>query len=101
MNKTAQSRFQIPNSKFQKGITALAVLTILGFFLAVSLALVGTGTIKLPGGANLAVSPIPVSDPVEDDEACNNPNNAECELDLENDPEDLTPAEIQRALEGD
>ncbi len=84
---------------FQKGFSALAFLTILGLFLAVTLALVGTGTIKLPGGAKLAVSPIPISDPVEDDETCNDPYNAECDPDLENDPEDLTPAQIQRALE--
>jgi len=83
----------------EQGFTALAFLTVLGLFLAVTLALVGTGTIKLPGGANLAVSPIPISDPVEDDETCNDPYNAECDPDLENDPEDLTPAQIQKALE--
>lgn len=84
----------------QRGITALAVLTLLGLFLAVSLALVGTGTLKLPWNAQIPVSPIPISDPVEDDEACNDPYNADCEEELEGDPEDLTPEEIQKALEG-
>ncbi len=83
----------------QTGFSALAVLTILGLFLAITLALVGTGTIKLPGNTQLAVSPIPISDPVEDDESCNDPYNAECDPELNNDPEDLTPAQIQKALE--
>ena len=83
----------------QKGITALAVLTVLGLFLAVSLALVGTGTLKLPWDAQIPISPIPISDPVEDDEACNDPYNADCEEELENDPEDLTSDQIQKALE--
>lgn len=82
-----------------KGFSAIAVLTIIGLLLAVTLALVGTGAIKLPGNTKLAVSPIPISDPVEDDEACNDPYNADCESELENDPEDLTPAQIQKALE--
>lgn len=82
-----------------KGFSALAVLTVIGLFLAIVLALVGTGTIKLPGNNQLAVSPIPISDPVEDDEACNDPYNADCESELTNDPEDLTPAQIQKALE--
>jgi hypothetical protein len=84
----------------QKGMTALAALTIMGLFLAVFLALVGTGTLKLPGNGGIPTSPIPnLSDPVEDDEACNDPYNAECELDIENDPENLTPAQIQQELE--
>jgi hypothetical protein len=95
------SGFRVKHGMTEFGFSALAVLTVLGLFLAISLALVGTGTIKLPGGANLAVSPIPVSDPVEDDEACNDPYNADCEDELENDPEDLTPAQIQKALEED
>ena len=99
---TVQNKFQISNFKFQiepNGFTSLAFITVLGLFLAIILALVGTGTIKLPGGANLAVSPIPISDPVEDDQDCSDPTNAECEPDLVNDPEDLTPAQIQRTLE--
>ena len=86
---------------FQQGISALAVLTLIGLFLAVSLALIGTGTIKYPGSTGIPVSPLPVSDPVEDDESCNDPYNADCEEYLENDPEDLTPAQIQKALEED
>lgn len=84
--------------KKTKGFSALAVLTLLGLVLATVLALVGTGVIKLPGDTKLAVSPIPISDPIEDDEACNDPYNADCEI-LDNDPEDLTPEQIQRALE--
>ncbi len=99
--KDSISHFALPTSKIpdQHGITALAILTILGLFLAVSLALVGTGTIKLPGGANLAVSPIPISDPVEDDETCQDESNAECDFELDNDPEDLTPAQIEQLLQ--
>lgn len=81
-----------------RGFSALAVLTVLGLVLATVLALVGTGVIKLPNDTKLAVSPIPVSDPVEDDEACNDPYNADCET-INHDPEDLTPAQIQKALE--
>ena len=100
MKKSAQKLYPLPFTLYpSKGFSALAVLTVLGLLLAVSLALVGTGTIKLPGNANLAVSPIPISDPVEDDEACNDPYNADCEDELDNDPEDLTPAQIQKALE--
>ena len=100
-NQPAQKIFFIPLSSFvnQKGISALAVLTILGLFLAVALALVGTGTIKLPGNAGIPVSPIPISDPIEDDEACNDPKNADCEQFIDNDPEDLTPKQIQQELE--
>lgn len=83
----------------QQGMTALAALTIIGLVLAISLALIGTGTIKLPGQAGIPVSPIPVSDPIEDDEACNDPYNADCEKFLENDPENLTPQQIQKELE--
>lgn len=89
----------LPPDNFQTGFSSLAFLTLLGLVLAVTLALVGTGTIKLPGNKGLAVTPIPISDPVEDDQACNDPYNADCEKFLENDPEDLTPAQIQRALE--
>lgn len=102
--KTTAQKFRISNFKFQidsRGITALAALTIIGFILAASLALIGTGTIKLPGNASIPTSPIPISDPVEDDQSCNDPSNAECDTTLENDPEDLTPAQIQRALEED
>lgn len=83
----------------ETGFSSLAFLTVLGLFLAITLALIGTGTIKLPGNKNLAISPIPISDPVEDDEACNDPYNADCEQDLKNDPENLTPAQIQQELE--
>ncbi len=81
------------------GFTAIAFLTVLGLVLAISLALVGTGAVKLPWGAQIPVSPIPVSDPVEDDAACNDPSNADCEPFIYNDPEDLTPEQIQKALE--
>ena len=83
----------------QRGITALSVLTVLGLFLAISLALIGTGTLKLPFNAKIPVSPLPVSDPVEDDEACNDPKNADCEPFIYNDPEDLTPEQIKQELE--
>lgn len=82
-----------------RGFTALAFVTVLGLFLAVTLALIGTGAIKLPGNAGIPTSPIPMSDPIEDDEACNDPYNADCEDELYNDPEDLTPAQIQALLE--
>jgi len=104
MKKPALQKFQILNLKFKigsGGFTALAFLTLFGFFLAVALALIGTGTVKLPWDAKIPVSPIPVSDPVEDDAACNDPKNADCEPFIYNDPEDLTPEEIQRALEED
>lgn len=81
----------------QNGITALAVLTILGLFLAITLTLLGTGTIKIPGSRGIPVTPIPNFDPVEDDKACNDPYNADCEA--LHDPEDLTPEQIQKALE--
>jgi hypothetical protein len=81
-----------------KGFSSLAVVAIIGLVLAVFLALFGTGVISIPGSSGIPVSPIPVSDPVEDDEACNNPENAECES-FDNDPEDLTPEEIQKALQ--
>ena len=97
--RKAESR-KLKAESYKNGFSALAVLTVLGLILATTLALVGTGIIKLPGNTKLAVSPIPVSDPVEDDEACNDPYNADCES-TNHDPEDLTPAEIQRALEGD
>ena len=69
--------------------------------MALFLGLVGTGVVKFPGSAGIPVSPIPVSDPVEDDAACNDPFNADCEKFLENDPEDLTPTQIKNALEED
>ncbi|MBI2593222.1 hypothetical protein HYW44_01090 [Candidatus Daviesbacteria bacterium] len=81
----------------QGGFSSLAFVTVLGLVLAAVLALVGTGTIKLPGNSKIPISPIPVSDPVEDDEACNDPYNADCENEMGN-PEDLTPEEIQKAL---
>ncbi len=81
-----------------RGFSALAVLTMIGLILATTLALIGTGVIKI-GDGKIPVSPIPVSDPVEDDTACNDPYNADCET-INSDPEDLTPEEIQRALEG-
>ncbi len=96
---TAQPITHNPSLITSRGFSAIAVLTIIGLLLAVILALVGTGTIKLPGNTQLAVSPIPISDPVEDDETCNDPYNAECDPELNNDPEDLTPAQIQKALE--
>lgn len=82
------------------GFSSLAVVAVMGLLMALFLGLVGTGVVKLPGSNGIPTSPIPISDPVEDDEACNDPFNAECE-DLDNDPEDLTPAEIQKALEED
>lgn len=82
-----------------RGFSALAFLTVFGMFLAIFLALVGTGAVKLPGNAQIPVSPLQVSDPIEDDTDCNDPNNAECELDIKNDPENLTPAQIQKELE--
>jgi hypothetical protein len=87
--------------KTSRGFSSLTFLTVLGLFLAIALALIGTGMIKLPGNTQLAVSPIPISDPIEDDEACNDPKNADCEHFIYNDPEDLTPAQIQKALEED
>lgn len=81
-----------------RGFSSLAAIAIIGLILAAVLGLVGTGVVKLPGDTGLPTSPIPLSDPVEDDEACNDPNNAECE-DFENDPEDLTPTQIQKILE--
>lgn len=82
----------------QKGITALVFVTVFGLFLATTLTAIGTGLIKLPGDASIPVSPIPISDPVEDDEACNDPYNADCE-ELDNNPEDLSPAQIRKLLE--
>lgn len=99
MKKTTAPLFTLHSLLFtSRGFSSLAFLTVLGLFLAITLALVGTGTIKLPGKAKIPVSPIPFSDPQEDDEACNDPYNADCET-LQ-DPEDLTPEQIQRALEG-
>lgn len=96
--KKAESR-KLTTESLQTGFTALAFVTVLGLFLAVTLALIGTGVIKLPGNAGIPTSPIPISSPVEDDEACNDPYNADCEDELYNDPEDLTPAQIQALLE--
>lgn len=79
------------------GFSSLAFVTVLGLVLAAALGLVGTGVIKLPGNAKIPVSPIPLSDPVEDDTACNDPYNADCE-NVTDDPEDLTPEEIQKAI---
>lgn len=94
---TVLSKFK-PPSLSSKGFSALVFLVVFGLFIAVVLGLVSTGTVKLPGNTELAVTPIPVSDPVEDDESCSKPDNAECEA-LDNDPEDLTPAQIQKLLE--
>lgn len=88
-----------PNNSL-RGFSSLATVAVMGLLMALFLGLVGTGVVKLPGSNGIPTSPIPISDPVEDDEACNDPFNAECE-DLDNDPEDLTPAEIQKALEED
>ncbi len=99
--KDSISHFPLPTSKNlkQTGFSSLAFLTVLGLFLAVFLALVGTGAVKLPGNSQIPVSPLQVSNPVEDDTACNDPYNADCEKNLNNDPEDLTPAQIQSQLE--
>lgn len=83
----------------QNGFTSLTFVAALGLFLAIFLALIGTGAIKLPGNAGIPVSPIPVANPVEDDQSCNDPSNADCENDLLNDPENLTPEQIQKALQ--
>lgn len=82
----------------QRGFSSLAFLTVLGLIMAITLTLVGTGAIKLPGNTKIPVSPIPISDPVEDDAACNDPYNADCENFVQ-DPEDLTPQQIQKILE--
>lgn len=83
------------------GFSSLAAVALLGLLMALFLGLVGTGVVRLPGNAGIPTSPIPISDPVEDDEACNDQFNADCEKFLENDPEDLTPEDIQRALQED
>lgn len=101
MKHTAKTLYPVPCTLYpQQGFTALAFVTILGLFLAITLALVGTGAIQLPGNAGIPTSPIPFSDPVEDDEACNDPYNADCEDQLYGeDPENLTPQQIQALLE--
>lgn len=81
-----------------RGFSSLAFLVVIGLVLAITLALFGTGSIKLPGNTNLAVSPLQISDPVEDDEACSDEFNADCEQ-LNNDPENLTSEEIKKLLE--
>ena len=88
-----------PITNNQTGFSSLAFVTVFGLFLAITLASIGTGAIKIPGSNGIPISPITVSDPVEDDEACNDPYNADCER--FNDPEDLTPQQIQKALEED
>lgn len=90
INKTALNNL--------KGFTSLAAVAVIGLVLALFLGLFGTGVIKIPGSNGIPVSPIPISDPIEDDQACNDPENAECDQ-LNNDPEDLTPEEIQKALQ--
>lgn len=101
MKKLAQL-FTLHSSLFApRGFSSLAFVTVFGLVLALFLALVGTGAVKIPGSNGIPVSPIPFSDPVEDDQACNDPYNADCEEFLTNDPEDLTPAQIKRALEED
>lgn len=95
--KEVESR-KLKTESLKSGFSSLAAVALIGLVLAVFLGLIGTGTIKIPGSKGLPVSPLPVSDPVEDDEACNDPYNADCEA-LQNDPEDLTPEQIQKALE--
>lgn len=97
------TKIPAPTTRFgpacrQAGFSSLAAVALIGLVLAVFLGLIGTGTIKIPGSRGIPVTPIPNFDPVEDDEACNDPYNADCEA--LNDPEDLTPEQIQRALEG-
>lgn len=97
--KKAESR-KLMTEGFEKGFSSLAAVASLGLILALFLGLVGTGTIKLPGKGGIPTSPIPnLSDPVEDDQACNDPKNADCEHFIYKDPEDLTPAQIQQELE--
>lgn len=97
MKKPAQKLFSNLYSLIsnQRGFSSLATVAILGLLLALFLGLVGTGAVKLPGSAGIPVSPLPVSDPIEDDEACNDEFNADCEKYLANDPENLTPEEIK------
>lgn len=83
--------------KSQTGFSSLAFIAVLGLFLALTLGLIGTGVIKLPGNKGIPVSPIPVSDPVEDDRACNDPFNADCERVMQNDPENLTQTQIKNS----
>ena len=96
--KKAESR-KLMSDSLESGFSSLATVAILGLLMALFLGLVGTGAVKLPGNARIPTSPIPISDPVEDDTACNDPFNADCEKFLKNDPEDLTPAQIQQKLE--
>jgi len=97
MRQPAQPITHNPSPITSFGFSSLAAVALLGLLMALFLGLVGSGIIRLPGNAGIPTSPIPLSDPVEDDEACNDPYNAECET-PENDPEDLTPAQIQEAL---
>lgn len=90
---------KIPAQLFtSNGFSSLAAVAVIGLVLAVVLGLLGTGTIKIPGNRGIPVTPIPIFDPAEDDQACNDPYNADCESQLR-DPENLTPQQIQRALE--
>lgn len=108
MNKTARKLYairyrEVASSAYtlyaSKGFSSLAAVAVMGLLMALFLGLVGTGVVKLPGNNGIPISPIPLSDPVEDDQACNDEFNADCEKFLKNDPEDLTPAQIQKALE--
>lgn len=96
--RKAESR-KLKSESFEPGFSSLAAVAVIGLLLALFLGLVGTGLISIPGSNGIPVTPIPLSDPVEDDEACNDPFNADCEQFLENDPEDLTPDEIRKLLE--
>src|SRR3989344_3305876 len=98
MRQHAQPITHNPSPITSFGFSSLAAVALLGLLMALFLGLVGTGVVKLPGNTGIPTSPIPLSDPVEDDEACNDEFNADCEKYLENDPEDLTPTQIQRAL---
>lgn len=100
MKKTPAQLFTLHSFLFTSGgFSSLAAVALIGLLLALFLGLVGTGVVKIPGSNGIPTSPIPISDPVEDDEACNDPFNADCEQFLENDPEDLMPAEIGKLLE--
>lgn len=94
----ADSR-KLKAENFSSGFSSLAAVALMGLLMALFLGLVGTGVVKFPGSAGIPTSPIPFSDPVEDDTACNDEFNADCEKFLENDPEDLTPKQIQKGSE--
>lgn len=99
MKQPVQSITQSSPPMDSKGMSSLAAVALLGLLMALFLGLVGTGVVKFPGSAGIPTSPLPISDPVEDDEACNDPFNADCEQFLENNPEDLTARQIQEGSE--